>query len=329
MLNTLNRPSQKNVITNILALAKRNLDMALSSFAKKEVFRVRVANEKAYGDYFNKIVSQLNSLSLTITSLPNAIDKKTPPIVVQPTPVHVQELSKETIDIITKQLNTLKQTILSIKQVHPKVQEVKGRVTIENIPTQKEFPIEEIVQSLKHVEDAIRELKLQTTNTQKIKIPEFPSKLSFSEGKDILKAIQGLTDSIEELPDKIPQPRMPKTVEVSNFPIQKIPQPVTHMSINGLQGFAKSNAVTVTSSLTPLPSEILANRRSLVVYNNSDATTVFVGGSDVTATNGLPVKAGNYSPAFDASPSMVIYGITSSGSANVRVLELSDDKAGK
>ena len=121
-------------------------------------------------------------------------------------------------------------------------------------------------------------------------------------------------------PDKI----LP--VEIQNW---KVPQPVTHVSINGLIGEAVSTAVTVTASLTALPSTALSNRRSLVCYNNSSSTTIFIGGANVTAASGIPVPAGTYSPSMDASARLIIYAVTSTGSADVRVLEMSDEGSGK
>ncbi len=120
----------------------------------------------------------------------------------------------------------------------------------------------------------------------------------------------------------------PTRVSIDNFPPQKIPQPVTNISINALAGTAKSRNITVGTSATPLPDEVLASRRSLVIYNNS-SQTLYVGGSDVTTTNGMPVPASSYSPAFDAGEKMVVYGIVASTTANVRTLEISDIRTGR
>ena len=305
-----------------MALAKRNLEGVLSSLAKSEIFRVRIANEKAYGEYLGRIVSRLDSLTSTIKSLPK-IEMKDSPASIQ-----IQTMSEDTIGRMTKQLEAVKQAVLSTKQAPVRVQRVEGTVRLENPPVPQQFPVEEILKGLQEVQYAIERIKLESPSAPEIKFPKFPDKVSVTEGKAILKALQGLTDSIDEIPKKLPQARMPKQIEVSNFPIQKIPQPVTHVSINSLIGYVKSRAVTVTTTPTPLPEEVLAYRRSMVAYNNS-SQTVYVGGSDVSTTNGIPVPAGTYSPAFDCGPRMIVYGVVASTTANVRTMELSDENSGR
>ena len=105
------------------------------------------------------------------------------------------------------------------------------------------------------------------------------------------------------------------------------PQPVTNVTLNGLQGNIKTTSATVGSTVAQLPSYgQLFNRRAIVIYNNS-AVTIYIGGSDVTTSNGMPVPANSYSPILDAGYNMVMYGIAASGSNNVRVLEVSKDKS--
>lgn len=98
------------------------------------------------------------------------------------------------------------------------------------------------------------------------------------------------------------------------------------VTVNGLRGIPQSTAVTVITSATKLPSTALENRRSLIVYNNS-SNTVYIGGSDVTTGNGMPIASESYSPPIDASDQMTIYAIAGSNS-EVRVLEVSTDKSG-
>ena len=325
MPSTFEQPSsdvKRNGFTSIMALAKRNLEGVLSSLAKSEIFRVRIANEKAYGEYLGRIVSRLDSLTSTIKSLPK-IEMKDSPASIQ-----IQTMSEDTIGRMTKQLEAVKQAVLSTKQAPVRSQRVEGTVKVENMPVPQRFPVEEITRGLQEVQQAIERIKLESPSAPEIKFPKFPDKVSVTEGKAILKALQGLTDSIDEIPKKLPQARMPKQIEVSNFPIQKIPQPVTHVSINSLIGYVKSRAVTVTTTPTPLPEEVLAYRRSMVAYNNS-SQTVYVGGSDVSTTNGIPVPAGTYSPAFDCGPRMIVYGVVASTTANVRTMELSDENSGR
>lgn len=81
----------------------------------------------------------------------------------------------------------------------------------------------------------------------------------------------------------------------------------------------RSEAVTVTTSATTIATGPSDGESDVLIYNDSDAT-VYLGGSDVTSSNGLPVVSG-------ASAGMVLrrtdnlYGITASGSKAVRVLE--------
>lgn len=122
----------------------------------------------------------------------------------------------------------------------------------------------------------------------------------------------------------------PESIAVNNFPPQKIPQPVSHININAHNGYIKTTATTVTSSLTTLPGYgVLDNRRAVQVYNNDASATLYIGGSDVTTTNGIPVPAQSFSTIIDAGETMILYGVVSTGSINVRVIEISDEAGGR
>jgi len=125
----------------------------------------------------------------------------------------------------------------------------------------------------------------------------------------------------------MPTIEFPSSFSINNWPPQKVPQPVTNININPLRGDFKTTAVTVSTMATALPPTPLANRRALIVYNAS-SSIVYLGGSDVTTSNGLPLEASTYSPPFDAGVKMTLYGIVSSGTANVRVLEISNEAIG-
>jgi len=212
---------------------------------------------------------------------------------------------------------------------------------------------------------ALKDLNRQVASIpkpEKIEIPKpepvvFPNSFSMLEADSILSALKNLQDDIRALPKNMPkgsepdltvlldslngvktaitniptpQPiEFPESVMVSNFPIQKIAQPVTHISINSLSGYVKTTVATVTTSLTPLPTYgVLNNRRAIIIYNNS-ANIIYIGGSDVTTANGMPVPANSYSPILDAGIHMIIYGIAAVGSNNVRVMEASDEASGR
>lgn len=84
-----------------------------------------------------------------------------------------------------------------------------------------------------------------------------------------------------------------------------------------------SRAVTVTTTATRLDTtDDTADHivgQSLVFYNNG-SVTVYLGGSDVTTSNGFPIAAGSSSPGLNDTAE-AWYGITASSSADVRVLE--------
>lgn len=219
------------------------------------------------------------------------------------------------------------------KVVIPDKTTVTGRVdvgSVDNLPAISVSNLGEISQSLSSM---ISELNNSIYAAMKAMKVEVPKEFKISKPVEVVN-FQDLLESIEELKKGIQLlvnkegADGPAEVTVTNFPIQKVPTPVTHMSINALNGFINTTAATVTSALTPLPTYgVLANRRSMIVYNNS-SNTIYVGGSDVTTSSGLPVPANSYSPPFDTGVRTILYGIAASGNNNVRVMEISDINSG-
>ena len=84
-----------------------------------------------------------------------------------------------------------------------------------------------------------------------------------------------------------------------------------------------SRAVTVTTAPTLLDAvgDDNAINQSFSFYNGS-AVIVYVGGSDVSSTNGAPVAADSWSPGMDLGSGDNVYGIVATGTAEVRVLEV-------
>lgn len=92
----------------------------------------------------------------------------------------------------------------------------------------------------------------------------------------------------------------------------------------------KSTAVTVATTATRLDTavEAVSSTRSdaiagqgVLVWNDG-AATIYLGGSDVTTANGVPVPAGTWSPAIElAELGEGLYGIVASGTVAARVLE--------
>jgi len=133
---------------------------------------------------------------------------------------------------------------------------------------------------------------------------------------EIIKAIKGIKLEVKDI-------EFPESISIDNFPPQKVPQPATNISINPLRGEVHSTSVTVGTTATPLPAEPLENRRALIFYNNG-SKTIYLGGSDVTKDNGLPILTESFSPAFDSGPLQIWYGVTASGETEIRIVELAN-----
>ena len=214
----------------------------------------------------------------------------------------------------------------------PKVFQIRGNVQVENdIKVRNLNDLEKYFQDLstqvKMLAQAISSVPQQKIEFPKLEIPK-AQEIDFT---PISEAIQNLQEALNKGSmdkDTIPVLRkIEKSIsELANRPVMT-PQPVTNVTLNGLQGNIKTTSATVGSTVAQLPSYgQLFNRRAIVIYNNS-AVTIYIGGSDVTTSNGMPVPANSYSPILDAGYNMVMYGIAASGSNNVRVLEVSKDKS--
>jgi len=360
MIQNGNGLKKRSIISPIIALAKMNLFDVINRIIKEKTIKVSFENEK----YLNSLLSsksilseisqklsnvkvsnpeekqELESIAILLDTIltifnsslgqTNKLLKSSSTSAIQQS-THIQALLTEAVQSI----RDLDNAISRIKFESPILQKVEGKVGVTSLP--KIYDFERIVKQLVSVQNSIQEvrnsignikLEVPVKKEKEIRFPEFPKQFSLSESKEILAALSNLQQEIQNLPKNIPQVEFPNSISVDNFPPQKYPMPVTHVSINGLRGYVKSRSITVSDSVTPLPDEVLANRRSLVIYNNS-SVTVFIGGSDVTTTNGMPVPASSYSPALDASSNLILYGIVSTGTANVRVLEASDEASGK
>lgn len=85
----------------------------------------------------------------------------------------------------------------------------------------------------------------------------------------------------------------------------------------------KSTVVAVGTSATRLDTATKTDTRhgsSAAPYNNG-AATVFLGGSDVTTSTGVPMPAGTWGPGVELEGDEGLYGVVASGSVNVIVLE--------
>lgn len=80
-------------------------------------------------------------------------------------------------------------------------------------------------------------------------------------------------------------------------------------------------AISVTSSAVPLPTNALKFRRALVIHNNG-SSTLYIGGSNLTVANGFPLAANEkISIDIQNNENVTVYGI-SAGTSDVRILEL-------
>lgn len=87
----------------------------------------------------------------------------------------------------------------------------------------------------------------------------------------------------------------------------------------------KSTAVSVGTTATRLDTADDTGDHiggeSLAVYNNG-ASTLYLGGSNVTTSTGVPVAANSWGPALGGILTEdALYGIVTSGTVDVRVLE--------
>jgi hypothetical protein len=92
-------------------------------------------------------------------------------------------------------------------------------------------------------------------------------------------------------------------------------------TLRGLSGVVLSGARTVGTTATAIPASSLSDRKSLILYNNG-TSTIYLGGSAVTSSTGLPVGTADYSPSFDLGSS-VLYGVAGTAGGTVIVLEVS------
>lgn len=207
--------------------------------------------------------------------------------------------------------------------------EVKARIT--SIPSVKVSNNDEIVRYLQAVEarlsqmvQAISMIAVQKpAKMPEIKIPTMDMQPLIdavnnipggADNTDVISAIQGVQNAISVL---------------ANRP-QMTAQPVTNISINALAGSFHATTLNVGTTATALPTTAIANRRSIIVYNNS-ANTIYLGDSNVSTTGtgqGLPIPTNSYSPSFQAGSNMTLYGIAGSTSS-VTILEISDNNIGR
>lgn len=80
----------------------------------------------------------------------------------------------------------------------------------------------------------------------------------------------------------------------------------------------KASTISTTAAVIPTAGNY-GGRRSVLLQNRGSAS-VFIGSSSVTASTGVEVAAGDLIE-LQLAASVTLYGVTSSGSADVRTLE--------
>ncbi len=224
----------------------------------------------------------------------------------------------------------------------PKIFQVKGNVDVDSIADLPPVHIENFKDLRPYFEMADKTNKqlaaaitLVASKTTPERVEQKTAPIINFDIKPLLNALQeikGVSSKTIEFPDNKSEVNMLRNIsEGIGALIDKptfVPPAVTNVNINPLQGFVHTTSATVGTTAGTLPGYgQLFNRRSVIIYNNS-ANTIYVGGSDVTTTNGMPVPAASYSPIIDAGYNMTVYGIASQGGNNVRVLEASKDQTG-
>lgn len=224
----------------------------------------------------------------------------------------------------------------------PKIFKVQGNVDVDSVADLPPIHVQnfkDLKPYFEAVEGATKHLAAAITlmaskSPLELPQPKITPVINF-DTKPILNALQELKDVSSkqiEFPDNKNMVNMLRTIsEGIGALIEKptfVPPAVTSVNINPLQGFVHTTSATVGTTAGTLPSYgQLFNRRSVIIYNNS-ANTIYIGGSDVTTSNGIPVPASSYSPILDAGYNMAIYGIASQAGNNVRVMEVSKDQTG-
>lgn len=215
----------------------------------------------------------------------------------------------------------------------PKILNVTGKVEVTKQPPVRVTNMDDLGKYFQSLEQKLT-VWAQAASTAKPPEINFP-KLDFPKNDPIdmsgvIDAVQSLEKALqgrEKSSDTAILRRMADTLaEYTSRPTLTTP-PVTNVTLNALNGAVKTTDNTVGTTVVTLPNYgQLFGRRAVQIYNNS-ANTIYIGGSDVTVSNGIPIPASAYSQAIDAGYDMVLYGIAASNGNDIRVLEVSKDKS--
>lgn len=206
----------------------------------------------------------------------------------------------------------------------------------------------ELANALREIKAALRPgtQKVEVTNPQPIVSPDFTPLVNavYDLKKDLGKTKPGkkdavvdnmpLLNSLEMIAKKLDllyqkdEGDKVRSVEITNFPPRMVTPPVTNISLNALRGVVNARPLTMTSTSSLIPPDPLPHRRTMIIFNNS-SQNLYIGGADVTINSGLVILPNTFSPAIDAGDKVNVYGVVASGTADIRLFEISDEDRGQ
>lgn len=285
--------------------------------------------QSALSDTFNKVLSK-EDIKTDLQEIKQSIQEIKIPELPEIMNVQSQELLQAVKDIKIPEFPKIEFPKIDIPQPLP-FPTMMDIGSIESLP-----PV--VISNLKELSTLISNLQittLQAMQSLKMKFPtsfKISDEVKVSEFGDLLEGIEEIKKGFNLLLKATQESRgtssgAPMKVEIIKDLPRPMATPVTNISLNSLKGVPLSSQINVLTVPTLLPGNNLANRRTLIIYNNSN-NTVYTGGAGVTIASGFPIPASTYSPPIDAGQYMNFYGIASQ-SSEVRVLEVSDIATGR
>ena len=83
-----------------------------------------------------------------------------------------------------------------------------------------------------------------------------------------------------------------------------------------------SSTRTVGATATAIPATPLKGRRTITIRLNDTTDTVYIGHSGVTTANGFALDSSCPAISLDLDDGVIVYGIVSAGTADVRCIEV-------
>ena len=94
------------------------------------------------------------------------------------------------------------------------------------------------------------------------------------------------------------------------------------IDLKPLPGSILTTAVTIgTAGTAAIPSSTLTGRKALIGFNTG-SVTVYLGGTVVTTTSGIPIGTNAFTPSFDLGTG-VLYGVGSTVGGTIIAMEIS------